>query len=413
MENINLISDNKFKTNFLKLRYMIKSNELNYNKAILLKDYLSYANNKTKTNKKTIEVLDALYDTSFNISVYLKGDQICFDFNIMFISSLFIKEEQYLNKVLRLFITFIKDPLLKDGTISNDIIKKNKFDIINDIKAVYDDKNQYAYQEFSQLFGQDTSMAINENGNEIIIKQLSNEDLYDFYQIILNNHPYIYGYVNKDDQEVIETFLNNNFTANNLYPIINNIALKVHEYQEFQVIDKIKQAKLFIGLTFSKPYHNQDFFKYQLLNILLGQSSNSYLFKIVREQENLCYSIRSHYDHYYNTIIINAGIDSDNYQKSMHLINEIIDKLKKGTIDNEDFLIAKKVMIDITKKINDQQSSIINYLINRKSMGLNNDLVKEIALINELSLNDLKEVAMNIKVSMSYLLKEEPSKGVV
>ncbi|MDR1782162.1 MAG: insulinase family protein [Bacilli bacterium] len=400
----NIIKNDKFKTNYLKIRYVIDCDELLYNKALLLSEYLTYANNKTKTDKKTIQLLDSLYDASFGVSVAIKSNKICFDFNIGFVASKYINDKNYLEKLMQTYYDFIFDPFTINNEFNIDIFEKNKFNIINALKAQYDDKNTYAYLQFNKIIGQDTSLAINSSGNENIINQLNINDIKVLYDDIIKTKPYFKGYVNNNDYEYINNFINNNFVLNNNYVYLTNTKLIKLTNDKVIEHDDITQGKLFIKIKFNNDFKKEDFIKYQLLNTILGSSSNSYLFKIVREEYNLCYSIRSLYNHYYNYIMITAGIDVNNYDKTISVIKDIIDKIKINDINQEDFDIAKISLIDIIKKLSDEQISMINYQINREALNVVSNIEDEISLINKLKKEDLKDVMSSIELEFKYML---------
>ena len=402
--NNNIISDSKFKTNYLKIRYVLAGDELTYNKALLLSEYLVYANNNTKTDQRTIQLLDSLFDTSFSINVALKGDKICFDFNINFVISQYISAEKYLTNVLRTYHDFIFNPVVENGSFSSKIVDKNKFNLINNIKAQYYDKGSYAYLQFNKAIGAKTPLALNTSGNEVIINNLKAADIMILHEQMISTQPYFKAYVNEKDNKQIKAFFDNNFLTSEQTPYLQIVALPDLKEKEMFEYDDISQGKLYLKIKFAKAFLKTDFVKYQLINTMLGGSAQSYLFKTVREEHNLCYSIKSMYNHYYNYLMIAAGIEVSNYEQTITLIKKIVDKIKNFAIDIDYFEAAKINLLDTMKKIKDEQESLVNYLINREALGLGSSLEEEIKAIEQLTLNDLEAVVAAMTVEFSYML---------
>ena len=95
--NYLLLSSNKFKTNFIQVKYVLAANEENATYASLLSLYLTYVNQNNPTYKKAINHLDSLYGVNINAYTSLRGDQICFDFIVSFIANRYLNKDQYLN----------------------------------------------------------------------------------------------------------------------------------------------------------------------------------------------------------------------------------------------------------------------------------------------------------------------------
>ena len=65
------------------------------------------------------------------------------------------------------------------------------------------------------------------------------------------------------------------------------------------------------------------------------------MFQIVREKHSLAYTASSNYLRHKNCIFIRAGIEIDNYEKTLNLIYEQIEDMKNGNFTDEDIENAK------------------------------------------------------------------------
>ena len=63
---------------------------------------------------------------------------------------------------------------------------------------------------------------------------------------------------------------------------------------------------------------------------ILGGGPDSKLFINVREKESLCYYVYSSVEKYKGILFVSSGIEAENYEKTVKLINEQLEKLKNG-----------------------------------------------------------------------------------
>ena len=407
--DFNLIKSDKFKTNYLQVRYLIPASKQNMTYAAILSMYLTYCNNVENTYKKAYDKLDKLYGVKFDVSLAIKGNQITFDFYISFISSKYlINHEQYLNEVIKTFFNFILDPLLANNTFSTEELNIKKYELEQRIKNIYDDKMYYATEQFFKYFAKGYALCLTTTGYLDELKLITEDKLYDFYQKYLNN-PYIIGMISSYDYEEIVELLNSKISYQPISKTLDFYTINNEQSDEIIEQQDIFQSKLLLGYSVNDIVTKDNYYIYLIINVLFGMTSNSYLFKIVREQENLCYTIRSNYDQYSNSFVVFAGIEKINYQKTIKLVEEILNKIKKGLIKDNELREAKIVLIDVVKKLSDSQEGYVNYYLNRTMQGLPNNLEEDIKKINEISLDEIIIKAQLIELKTKYLLSGEKS----
>lgn len=404
MQNYQIELNDKFKTNYIITRYMIKVDQNNITIASLLSLYLIYANNIHKTYQEANNFLDGLYGSKIDIAIAIKGDQIIFDFLLNSVSNRYLHDQSYLTKLLDEYLAYIFNPLMADDKFDEDIIELKKYELKERLKANYDDKNIYAIDRFLSIFAAGYPLGINPQGYLEKVDQITNEDLLAFYQTLVNQDPLVFLNVDKKDSDTIKQILQKKIKPKQIdreltFYHIDKPPKELLEQQD------IVQAKMVLGYTIEGDIDEAFYYHVLLLNSLLGMSSNSYLFKIVREQENLCYSIRSNYDQYSNTIMVLAGISTADYEQVVTLVNDIVkNKLAKKQITDEELADAKTVLYDMLRKTNDSQAGIVNYRLNRRLQHFNDDIEKDIAQLAKLTKADVAEVAQKMQLQTKYLL---------
>lgn len=406
-DNYLLLSSDKYKTSYIKIKYFFNANEFNATNASLLSLYLTYVNKKYPTYKKAINHLDSLYGVNIDSSVSLRGEDIVLDFSISFISNRYLNKEGYLDEVIETFFQYLFEPLENLDAFDKDIFDLKQNELKDRIEHLYDDKMAYAIDSFFKIFAKDYPLSINTEGSLTYLENINEENLYNFYLEMIKQTPYVSAILNDSDYEKIKGNLEKNILKTTFNKKFNHYFIKLDELEETIVKQDIVQSKLVIGYAYKDKVDKETYYINLLINSLLGMSSNSYLFKIIREKENLCYSIRSSYDQYSNSFFIIAGIEKHNYEKTIKLVEEIIENIKDCKISENDFKDAKTVLIDQLNKLNDSQSNYLNYLVNRQFQGFSISIEDDISYIKKIKVEEVIDVFNNIKLKTKFLLSGE------
>lgn len=181
--------------------------------------------------------------------------------------------------------------------------------------------------------------------------------------------------------------------------------IKVAEEQENPEIllhhKKTDQTHFCLGVRGYDMYHPLKYAQ-NLLGIILGGNMSSRLFIKVRERSGLAYSIRTSVDSSTDTgyLVTQAGIDHRNLEKTIKLILEEYKDLKDKKITEKELQKAKDYLKGITMlslDSSDNQASFyaVQELFENKTLTPE----EKFALIDKVSVDDIKKVAEDIFVS--------------
>ena len=154
---------------------------------------------------------------------------------------------------------------------------------------------------------------------------------------------------------------------------------------------KIEQIHL--GLSFpSVKRYDPLFDATQIMNSVLGGSMSSRLFQKVREELGLAYTVYSYVSPYIETgsLVIYAGVNSENYLKSVDAILDCIGNIKKKNISDEEFNRGKEQMI--SSSIFAQESTSSQMLLYGKELvysGTVYDFEERVKKISSITLDDV------------------------
>ncbi|MBR5266510.1 MAG: insulinase family protein, partial [Clostridia bacterium] len=134
-------------------------------------------------------------------------------------------------------------------------------------------------------------------------------------------------------------------------------------------------------------------------------SATSKLFQNVREKASLAYTAGSNYVRQKNNIYIRCGIEIANFDKAIKIIKEQLEDMKNGNFTEEDLINAKKYMISGIQSAQDEQDSEVTYYIGQELSGRLTTFEEYEKQINQVTIQDVKDVANNINVNTIYFLR--------
>lgn len=159
----------------------------------------------------------------------------------------------------------------------------------------------------------------------------------------------------------------------------------------------IEQIHIAIGYPSIKRY-GRLYDATMVMNSILGGSMSSRLFQTVREKLGLAYTVYSYSTAYADTgmLVVYAGVNAENYMKSIEAIYKCIDDIKKKDITKEEFERGKEQLK--ASSIFAQESTSSQMLLYGKELmysGKLYDFEERIARVNAVTMDDVFEAIDN------------------
>ena len=164
------------------------------------------------------------------------------------------------------------------------------------------------------------------------------------------------------------------------------------------------QSQLVMGLKIPKMSDFEARYVLNAYSYILGGGPDSKLFKNVREKNSLCYSITSIGQPLNGLLVITAGIDAKNFDKTVSLVKKELKEMQKGNFTDEDIVKAKITYINSLKELEDNPQNILSLYTGMEY--LNSDGIDErINKINKVNKKSITSLASKIKLDTIYLLE--------
>lgn len=250
-------------------------------------------------------------------------------------------------------------------------IKKEKDVILSEIKTSRDDLEQYSFKKINEVAYEKSPLKFETIGSEDTVKNFKRDQLVRFYEKnYVPNNCYI-SIVSPFEHEFIKELILENFGNWENTEIIHkditiekNIPIKKITYKK-----NIEQSTIIYLFTFHNITKQQEL-ALKVLNHKFGESSNSILFRELREDKGLAYDVYTHLDltAKVKTLYIYTAVSEENIESAMETIDGCIDKIKNEAIifDINTINLMKKVLNTAVAFTVEDSTDIGNYIIHQK-----------------------------------------------
>ena len=312
----------------------------------------------------------------------------------------------------------LSDMLLNSDFKCEEIEKERKV-ILSEIKNSYDDIEDYSYRVLKENAFPNNSLKYDVLGTEKCVRGFTREDILKFYNKYYNASNCKIIIVSPFDHElVIDTIQKyyGQWKKGDLRTSRKEVFKNTPGEFETDLNDN-EQSTIMYLFTFKNPTPKEEL-ALRILDYRLGSSSNSVLFKELREKRGLCYSVHSTLGDYekFNILYIYASVSKSDVQESKEVISFCLDEFinEKLKFDDKFFNIIKKVykteIITTLEGCNDVAHFILAYILDDEDiLSFYNDL----DLLDTLSKEDIYEVAKELftNSSVSVILGRDEEDG--
>ncbi len=400
--NLHVIHRDKFKSDIICILFREKLKRENSTKNAIIPLLLEQGCKKYKDNKKINKKVDEMFGATFDIQNIKKGEEQILQFYFEFIS-----QKLKISEVLEFLYEVIYNTNVENGEFNKNIFDIQKRKIKNRIESQINNKSDYAKQRTFEISCEGEAFAINPLGYEDEVESISNKDVVTRYEDILK-------------ESNIDIIYEGETMANELLEqldIIFNFSKKDRDFKDYKnksytyfkseknEVEKIGLEQSILTLTLkSKEDVDLNVYSLILLSFIIGGSSDSLLFKKIREELGLCYYAYSVLYTAKKMILIQCGVNKGNNKKVVSNIKNIVSSIQ-NFIGADDLNNAKNLLIREYKLTQDNNSSSVNFYLTQYLNDLETDLEKFIYTINNVSIEDVVEVSKKIIIDCIFSLE--------
>lgn len=408
---VHQIKTNSFKTDLVAVFLMTKLDRETVTKNAIIPMVLRKGTKSLEDSQEINKKLEEMYGAGFECGIDKTGDNQVLRFYIETLDNAYLPEkEDLLSNAIQLLLEIIFDPKTENSTFKEEYLESEKEKLKNILEGKKDDKAVYANLRCQEEMYKGTPFGLYKYGYIEDIEGINAKDVYEYYKNLIESCKIdIFVSGNVDEKKVIETISNNENIKKlkEREPNVQkgNASLTRHEEKEIIEHLEVTQGNLVIGLEINENSKREKYIA-TVYNAILGGSATSKMFQVVREKHSLAYTAASNFLRHKNSIFIRAGIEIENYEKTVKLIKEQLEDMKSGNFTDEDIENAKTGIIAMIKSIPDEQETAITYYYGQEVGEHKLDFDEYESEINSVTKEEIMDFANKISVNTVYFLRD-------
>lgn len=407
--NIYTIKTDKFKSCHMEIIYRDKVDKNDILERSMICDIISACSKKYPKKKDVVIKKEELYRTSFYGVNTRVGNTTATNFILNFINPKYALESDFLEEVLKFPFDMIEHPNVVDDEFDNRIFNIIKNGFKDSIQNIKENPNKLAIRGALNAMDANTPTSYGLLNSEDHLDDITPATLYKSYKRMLKTCLCDIFIIGNLDMDKVVKIIDKNFKNRAIKSY--DVDLYVENKERKKPIEAEKESH-FVQSNFIKVYNINDFtkrerdFVFPIFNHIFGTGSlNSKLYKNLREENSLCYNVKSMYMKYDKLLMIKVSLAYENIKKADELINKSLKEMQSGKFMDSDLEDAKTSLIFNTNAALDSPSSILdNYVFNiYDNIVLLEDRKKEIKSVTK---EEVIALGKKIKLNTIFTLKE-------
>lgn len=305
--------------------------------------------------------------------------------------------EEELNKAIEILGDMIINP-----EFNSEELEKERGVILAEMRTSKDDIEDLSFKRTNEIAFNKSPLKYDVAGLEVNVKKYSREDLLSFYNkyYLPNNSivTIVSSYDHKDALEEVKKIFSKWEKGE-----VKKKDIIIEDNKHTIVTSKksnIEQNTIVYLYTF----HNLDKeleLPLRILNHRLGESSNSLLFREIREKRGLAYDIYTSIDmtNYVKTLYIYTAVAEEDLSSAIEAIDETIDDVKSGKLEigERHLELMKKVHKTAVISTLEDPAELCNYILHQGLDGENfYEFVEDMNKLHTLDINKINEVSKKV-----------------
>ncbi|TDO87860.1 putative Zn-dependent peptidase [Halanaerobium saccharolyticum] len=409
--NLHHLATDKFKTNLVQIFFMLPlKNEKEAAMNALIPSVLERGSKNYNDNQLIKTELENLYGSNMSSNILKRGENQILRFSLEMVNEKFLTHKSNLTvDAFNLLNDIIFNPLTERGKFKQRFFEQEKEILKQDILSLINDKYSFAVENCLTRMCKNEKYGIYKMGTVSALAKISNQELYDHYQKIIEEAKRSLFLVGNFKSSFVENiFENTNLEAG--ADIFDENTEAVYQDKDVDFYEqelRVNQARLSIGFRTGITRKDPDYYSLLVFNSLIGGSTHSRFFQEIREKRSLAYYVSSSIESTKGLLLVNSGINAENHKKVIEVVKNEIAAVIKGKFSQDEFLRSKKSIINHLKQDLDSNKSLSAHFLLSLVNNKEESIKKTIAGVEAVDEDDIIAVAKKLKMDTIYLLKSE------
>ena len=408
---VHLLKTDKFKSIYISLTLMNEYKKESLTRNFILRKLLTTSSKKLSNESEVTKKVCDLYNSGIVISNTICNNVITTNFDMEVLDDKYT-ENGLLNKALEYYFDTIFYP-----NIVNDEFEENNYNLVlksvnNYYDTIKENKNRYAYERAFSLLDEEY-LRNSENGSREDLEGITRKNMVTYYnELLLNANANIFVIGSFEEKELLD-IINNNVNGklhknNNMY--IDGTFYKNNKLKEKEEREDNNQSILIMIYKIINMTLRERNVILPVFNRIFGIGNNSKLFKNIREENSLCYDIRSNCLKNESILTVQSGISYNNKNKVIEFVKKQLNDIQNGLISDSEFDEAIKFRDKTLKQFEDYNDSIL-YIKQGEILYNSDDLEQRKNNLKTVKKEEIIELSKKLDLSVIYMLKGDNEDG--
>lgn len=354
------------------------------------------------------EQLERLYGAGFGFDIYKRGNYQIVTFRMDTINDSFVKSnESLLAKSFEFLGEVVTKPALEQGVFRSSYVTAEKETVRKKLESIINDKIRYAAERCIEEMFRNDPYRLHPLGQRNDLDGITPESLFTAYQHWLKRASLDLYVVGDTSLAEVEELVEKSFHLDRPVSPDYTVERSKVEQGEVRVVKEsldVNQGKLNLGFRTPITYADDRYAAALLYNGILGSYPHSKLFMNVREKASLAYYASSRFDGHKGIMTIQSGIEINNYDKALEIIEAQIASMKAGEISELEMSQTKAMIRNSLLEIQDSAFEMIAYDFNRVLSGKDRPAEELLSQVEKVTASDVVDIADSIHMDTIYFL---------
>lgn len=363
---LHLIQTDKLKTITVRVIFHTPIHREDITRRIILSDMLLQSSKKYETRRAMTIKAEELYSADIAANNQRLGNYIVTSLHLQILRDDYT-EPGNLERALEFLSEIIFNPDVEKNAFQEEKLDIAKYNCAVSINSIKENPYSYSSIRMAETFDSKSPISYRMVGYLEDLEKIDEKNLYDTYQKMIDNDYVDIFVVGDFDNNEMTSLIKKYFKFKKIKKRKDSYFVTLRKTRKRKLVSKEainnNQSVLAIACPIGKisPYERD--YPLVLANLIFGGGADSKLFQDVREKNSLCYTIHSSINKLDNLLTIKAGIDKDNYSKTLDLVKKTLNELKKGHFTDKDIETAKEFYHTSLEEIEENDSRMISEVL--------------------------------------------------
>ncbi|MDR6224243.1 EF-P 5-aminopentanol modification-associated protein YfmF [Desmospora profundinema] len=408
---IHICSTEKFKTNLLMVMVQQSLSPETVTRHALLPSVLQRGTRTYPTTVGLKRKLDEMYGANLFGDVTKRGENHVMQLGLEVANERFLTGTSSLLEEGAAFLgEILTQPAIDGERFADGFIQSEKKNLKQKIESLMDDKIRYAAHRCVSEMCAGEPYALFNHGRLEDLDEIDSENLYTYYRELLRTRPldlYFIGHLSRTE---VESLVKRHFDvgSGNRTPVPSPLVQS--EVKDVKrVVDRldVNQGKLNMGYRTPVTYADDTYPALLMYNGILGGFPHSKLFVNVREKASLAYYAASRIESHKGILTVQSGIEIDNYQRAVDIIQEQFDLMAQGKFNETEWSQTRAMLINQLRERQDRAYDLIDAHYHGVISGRKRSLEQMVRELETVTRDDVTAIAQQVKLDTIYFLRDQ------